>query len=71
MNGITRSHSIVRHIIGSVCTWATREQITASEAAMGGEMAYNHMPMAEMAVPKPVRPLTKPPASAPRRTRTI
>ncbi len=70
-NGSTRPHSIARQTRGSVCTWETTEQTITSEAATGGEIAYSHNPMAVMPVPKPVRPLTMPAASAPRSTSAI
>ena len=62
---------MVRQIIGSVCSCETTEQMITSVAATVGGSAKSQMPSAVSAVPKPVSPLTMPPARAPMRIRTI
>src|SRR5271157_4653347 len=68
MNGITRPASMKRQMRGKVCNCATTEHTTTSEDVTVGGSTYSHGPIEVMAVPKPISPETKPPASAPAAT---
>ena len=67
--GASRRQSTARQMVGSVVRWPSTEHADASWAAISGSTACSHMGSPVSAVPNPVRPLTKPPASAPARMR--
>ena len=52
-------------MLGMAVTWPTIEAADTSCAASTGSSACSHSGRAVRPVPKPVSPLTKPPASAP------
>ncbi len=66
--GARRRRSTACQIAGSVCSWPTIEQASTSGAASRGGRTCSQIGSVTSAVPKPVRPETRPPANAPART---
>ncbi len=64
-NGVRRFTSSACQIDGSDWIWAATEHTSTSVAATVTGSACSHSTSAIMPVPKPVRPLTNPPAKAP------
>ena len=67
--GASRRQSMACQMAGSIVTWPATDAAETSWAATNGSTACSQSGSAVSPVPKPVRPLTKPPTSAPTRTK--